>query len=188
MDYRNPLVAALVVALCASLGGCASTPTDVAVERLDARTGTTLTTMPRPAEFLATEGRPAGADPYAYAGPFETNVMGRRRTFLWASTPDAQDEVIDAPTVACDGRALPVVPVASGTADLRLSRDPYPPPTAWNSRWLYGLDAASLACLATAKAVQLVVRLRAGGERRYASVEGAPAQFEAFRARVAAPP
>jgi len=186
MPVRRPASIVTAALLAAALAGCAAAPLDPVAEQLDARTGTTVTALHRPAEFLAAEGRGGATDPYAYAAPFETNEMGQRRTFLWASTPEPQADTAGPPTVTCDGRALGLDPVTEGAQALALSRDPYPPPTAWNARWLFALDDASLGCLATAKEVQLVVRTHDGTVRRYIAVEGAPALFAVFRERIRA--
>ena len=74
--------------LLAALAGCASVPENAVSERLDERTGTTVTTMQKPIELVSTEPRGSNSDPFAYLAPFETNRMGRRELFLWIAVPD----------------------------------------------------------------------------------------------------
>ena len=74
--------------LLAALAGCASVPENAVSERLDERTGTTVTTMQKPIELVSTEPRGSNSDPFAYLAPFETNRMGQRELFLWIAVPD----------------------------------------------------------------------------------------------------
>lgn len=200
----------LAAAVVASLGGCATVPTEPVSEKLDPDTATTITVLTRPIELLSQTTRAKQTDPFAYIAPFETNRMGARDLFLWVSTPQAQGQLTP-PQVMCNGQPLSLQPlygtnsgnvtgdsaapgdnVAGGTptpvkvdlAQLKLSRVPYESPVPWSTQWYFRLPADSLKCLADAEGIALEARAADGGPDQFtASGRKELASLDAFTRR-----
>lgn len=92
---RMLLVWALVVAGCQSAG-----PRRGVSERLDERTGVTVTADGQPIVFARTETRysRSGRD-YLFLGPIEANRQGTRDYYLWVGVGTTLDRGYIAPTV-----------------------------------------------------------------------------------------
>jgi hypothetical protein len=163
-------LAALSLGLGLLLCGCAAVPENGISERLDERTGTTLTAMQRPIELVSTEPRGNNSDPFAYLAPFETNRMGRRELFLWVAVPDERGGAA-APVVLVDGAPLPAKPLGAGAGAVGLAAFPYPAPAPWSAVAAYGIDEGALRTLAAATTIDVTVRYADGRVIRFT---GAP--------------
>jgi len=125
--------------LLAVLSGCVIPQRDVPREMLDEKTGTTVTAMGTALEFYA--ARPEfglQAASFAHLGAFELNQMGARRLLLWLSVlpgdSTGQVKAQDEPTslvIRADDREYRPDLMASGTAQLGLSRTPFDRPAEW---------------------------------------------------------
>lgn len=178
---RSLRITATCVALGAALlSACAATPQERIAERLDESTGTTLTVLNAPLELLAARARSHDADPFAWLAPFETNRMGDRSTLLWVSAPGGG--MRGAPQLLIDGVPLAAAPAPPDPTALGLSRPPYQPPAPWNVQYHYRLDATSLARLAAARELVMVVDYETGAERFVAGAAATAALAE-FAAR-----
>lgn len=142
------------------LGGCATPVVEPLEERLDRDTGTTVMRLARPVELLATAPRARNLDPFAYLAPFETNRVGARRLFLWASMAGDSAAM---PSVHCGELAAPLeAPLAGGVPlDMGLSQLPYRAPAAWSAMHVIPIDTTWLECLASGARLEIEV----GGER-----------------------
>ena len=163
MSFRSTHRVLTFAVIAALLAGCASAPTESARESLDARTGTTLTRLPKPVELLSAETRSASGDPFAYFGPFQTNRMGAYALFLWVAVPVPAPEETQpgSPSIACDDKPVALVPIPGELADLGLSEPPYPLPAPWSKVTYYVLAPGDLECLRQASGA--VLTLDAGG-------------------------
>jgi hypothetical protein len=201
---------AVVCAVAAVLGACATAPSEPVSEKLDPDTATTVTTLSRPIELLSHTSHSKQLDPFAYIAPFETNRMGARDLFLWISTPQAQGQLTQ-PQVLCNGQPLSLQPLSqdSGAAgaqagpgdnvapagssgapvkvdlsQLNLSRAPYEAPVPWSTQWYFRLPPDSLKCLAGAEGISLEARAADGGPEQFTTTERKSlASLDAFTRR-----
>jgi len=146
-----------VAAITCFVGACAQTPLETEMERLDSRTGTTVTVMPKPVELL-TEGRStARSDPFAYVAPFETNRMGTHELFLWVSAPQLAG-ALEPPQVFCGDQPVPLDTFQGTLADVGLSSPPYKQPAPWSVQWVFRLSGEVLDCFATAPRLRVITK------------------------------
>lgn len=157
------------LAVLAGLGGCAAVPENAVSERLDERTGTTVTTMQKPIELVSTEPRGAGSDPFAYLAPFETNRMGRRELYLWIAVPDERGGAA-APVLLIGGEPLAARPLGQEARAVGLGSFPYATPAPWSAVQVFSIDATALGTLATASALDVTVRYADGRVIRFSGV------------------
>jgi hypothetical protein len=163
---RRRAVRALATALALLAAGCAAVPDNAVSERLDERTGTTLTSMRRPVELVSTEPRGNNSDPFAYVAPFETNRMGQRALYLWVAVPDERGGAA-APVVLVNGAPLPARPLAADARGLGLGALPYAAPAPWSSIGVFAIDEAALRSLAAAGTIETTVRYADGRVIRF---------------------
>lgn len=168
--------ALLLVSL--ALAGCASVPDEPVREVLDPNTGTTITRLGQPVEFIAEATRTRGDDPFAYAAPFEVNRMGARRTYLWLSVPGP----IAAPHFLCEGRAVALTRHRESAEVIGISRPVYSSPAPWAEDGVFEISAELLTCLGRDKAPALL--LSAAPEDEFSSATDRSADWRAFDARV----
>jgi len=180
------LAAGLLAGCTGLLAGCATLPVDAAEEQLDRDTGTTVTRLLRPVELLATAPRGRNADPFAYLAPFETNRVGERRLFLWASMPGDSAAMpgdrAGMPSVHCGELAAPLeAPLAGGmpAVGMGLTRLPYRAPAAWSAVHVIPIEPMWLDCLASGARLEVAI-----GEDRFASDGARSGDLAAFRERV----
>lgn len=142
---RNFLASIPFVLLCA----CAAAPGPAVHDKLDAKTGSTVSVIPEPLELLTSGyiGTHTGA--FAYLGPFEIDQMGARTLFLWVLVPhDVSSSV--APVIHCDDAPIEL-PLQSGSLGaIGLAEPPYDPPDPWGTQWYFALDDPALVCFARA--------------------------------------
>ncbi len=181
---RRTLAAAVAVAIAALFGGCAVQPANAVLESLDESTGTSLTRLARPIELLAVEPRGPGADPFAYVAPFETNRMGRRRTYLWLAVPDERGTAAQ-PALSVAGRVV-ALGARQSVGDAGLALSPYARPAPWSTILVFELDATALRALAGAGEWRLA-RDAADPRSVFAGVPRPPQVVADFIARVGGP-
>ncbi|MCC6172156.1 MAG: hypothetical protein IT481_09020 [Gammaproteobacteria bacterium] len=156
----------LAIGLIASLAACAAVPDNGIAERLDERTGTTVTAMQRAIELVSTEPRGGSGDPFAYLAPFETNRMGRRELYLWVAVPDERGGAA-MPVVVVGSGPLPAKPLGADAGSLGLGSFPYPTPAPWSKISVFSIDEAALRSLAAAGALEVSVRYADGRVVRF---------------------
>jgi hypothetical protein len=170
---RIPAVFGLA-ALFALGAGCASLPENAVAERLDERTGTTVTAMQRPVELVSTEPRGSNSDPFAYVAPFETNRMGARQLYLWVAAPDERGGA-GVPVVLLGNEPLALRPLGTDPRAAGLASFPYAAPAPWSAQQVYQIDEAALRSLAAAASIDITVRY---ADARVVRFSGAPRPAE----------
>jgi hypothetical protein len=140
-----------VLAVAAALGACAALPDDSpVVEQLDPDTGATIARLGRPIELYRDTFVQDATGRFAFIGPFETNQMGTRETFLWLAVPIEAAQDAEPPTVEVNGKPLALGAMGRGADFAALRGSPYKIPTPWSSMYYFKLDAALLAQLGAA--------------------------------------
>jgi len=159
-------------------------------DRLDAKTGSTVSVLPEPLELLTSGyiGTHTGA--FAYLGPFEIDQMGARTLYLWVLLPhDISSSV--APVIHCDDAAVTLPLQAGGLAAMGLAESPYAPPDPWGAQWYFALDDTTLVCFARAHQITLDIPNARGEPVRFTAesaknVAGFPV-IQTFAARRGTP-
>ncbi len=157
----------LVAAASFFLGGCAALPDDApVVEQLDSETGTTVTRLGRPVEVYRESIREPSlqesAGRFAFFGPFETNLMGKRELFVWLAVPI--EPVADSvPVVEVNGAALSLGPPGRNADFAMLHTSPYKIPTPWSAMYYFKVDDSIVSRLG--EATDLAVRVLEGGKK-----------------------
>jgi len=155
-----------LVACALLLAACAALPDDApVVEELDPQTGTTIARLGRPVELYRENFREdATGERFAFFGPFETNNMGNRKSFLLIGLPEERAAAPVPPVLLVNG--TPVELDTPGHApDFAGLRDaPYKIPTPWVQIYYYRMDAALMARLgeATSLRIQVMENTRTG--------------------------
>lgn len=148
----------LATASLALLYGCAAVPDDAPiVEKLDQDTGLTVARIGRPVEMYRDSFLKDVTGRFAFLGPFETNQMGARETFLWIAVPIELAEIDDPPQVQVDGAPLELGTPGRSPEFAGLMRSPYKVPTPWSATFYYRVDPALLDRLGMAKSLTLQV-------------------------------
>ena len=168
---------ALLWAAC--LVGCASTPADSILDRLDPDTATTVTLVAQPIQLITESPRGGAGDPFAYVAPFETDRAGTRALYLWVSAPQNIGP-IDAPKLLCDGRVLALQSIPSDLSQLQLAKAPYAVPGPFSSQWYYSLPHESLECLGGAQGISLETTGLKGEAERFTAAGKTLAPLKAF--------
>jgi hypothetical protein len=131
------------------LGACAAAPGPSVNDKLDAKTGSTVSVIPAPVELLTSGyiGTHTGA--FAYLGPFEIDQMGTRTLYLWVLLPNDVSAAV-LPVIHCDDTPVTLTVQTGGFAGMGLAEPPYVAADPWGAQWYFALDDATLACLARA--------------------------------------
>lgn len=161
------------------LAGCATSPSQPVVERLDPDTATTVTAINKPVELVAENLHNVGADPFAFLAPFETDRMGSRAQYLWMSAPGVENATIE-PQLMCDGRPLALSPVQDDLGRFGLSHAPYEKPAPWSVQWYFQLPPDTLKCLAEAQRVTLETHASTGQSDQFVVDSKGLAAIRAF--------
>jgi hypothetical protein len=175
---------AVAAVMVAALTSCASAPLDPVSDRLDSETATTVTVLHAPVELISETPHGGVGDPFAYVAPFETDRMGERSLYLWASAPQ-QSGPLAAPKVSCDGHELSLQALSGDLAEFKLSRPPYTPPAPWSAQWYFKLPPESLECLGAAQGIALETQPSQSGTEpeRFSASGKALAELQAFARR-----
>jgi hypothetical protein len=123
------------------LSACATAPGPAVHDKLDAKTGSTVSVLPEPVELLTSGyiGNHTGA--FAFLGPFEIDQMGARTLYLWVLLPhDISSSVV--PVIHCDDATVTLPLQSGGLAAMGLAESPYAPPDPWGAQWYFALDHA----------------------------------------------
>jgi hypothetical protein len=155
--FRGLAARLLGFGVLGALAACATTPSDDESERLDSNTGTTVTLMPKPVEFIVDRTRGPKTDPFAYLAPFETNRMGAHELYLWVSAPQINGPLSD-PQVFCGEQQIQLEASTADMKALGLSDPPYKLPAPWSAQWYFKLSGEVLDCLTTAKRLRIVTQ------------------------------
>jgi hypothetical protein len=172
--------------LCLLLGACAAAPGPTVHDKLDAKTGSTVSVIPEPVELLTSGyiGTRTGA--FAYLGPFEIDQMGARTLYLWILLPhDVSASVL--PVIHCDDTPVTLSLLSNGLGSMGLAEPPYEAADPWGAQWYFALDDATLACLARAHQITFDIPNARGNTVRFIAesaknAAGFPA-LETFAAR-----
>jgi hypothetical protein len=145
---KNCLTSVLLLLLAA----CASTPPAPVEDKLDSKTGSTVSVLPEAVTLLTSGYVGARTGAFAYLGPFEVDEMGKRTLYLWVLVPkDVSATVM--PLVLCDGNAVELPLQKGSLTDMGLAESPYEPADPWGTQWYFSLSDTALACLAHAKVI-----------------------------------
>ena len=141
----------------ALLSACAALPDDAPiVEKLDTETGVTVTRLGQPVELYRETFLQEAAGKFAFLGPFETNLMGKRELFLWLALP-VEPLTDSIPTVEVNGAAL-TLGAAGRAADFAgLHKPPYKIPTPWSAMYYFKIDEAIVTQLGDATDLSIQV-------------------------------
>jgi hypothetical protein len=189
--YRNgtPFPAAgsflfpLAFLVVSALAGCATAPTEADTERLDTKTGTTLTVMPKPVELIVDKARGTKTDPFAYIAPFETNRMGSHELYLWISAPQVAGP-LGVPKVYCGETPIALEGYEGSMADVGLSSPPYKMPAPWSRQWFFKLPGEVLDCFASATRIRVVTQAGDAEPESFVAEGAAISGLSAFVARL----
>jgi len=165
--------------LAATVGACATAPSQPVVEKLDPDTATTVTVLKKPVELVAETLHNGGGDPFAFIGPFETDRMGNRTRYLWMSAPAVQNAKLE-PRLLCDGQAVTLSPVNDDMSHLGLSHPPYEKPAPWSMEWYFQLPPETLQCLADAQRVTVETHADTGQSDQFSVDSKGLATLKAF--------
>lgn len=151
---RNFLLAAVVACLTA----CASMPDDApVVEQLDEDTGLTVARLGKPLELYRENFRQDTAGKFAFFGPFETNQMGRRETYLWIALPLEKSDSPATPIVTVNGARLALGEPGRAADAAGLRKPPYKIPMSWIAMFYYRIDDATIATLGEARSIKVQI-------------------------------
>lgn len=162
---KNHLASLLVL-----LGtACATVPSAPVQDKLDSKTGSTVSVLPDPLTLLTSGYVGARAGAFAYLGPFEVDEMGKRTLYLWVLLPETVSASV-APVIQCDGNVVDLAQQHGSLAAMGLAEPPYEPADPWGTQWYFALSDAALVCLAHAHLIALEIP-NAKGEILHFDVE-----------------
>jgi hypothetical protein len=165
--HRNPLLSLLFLLLVA----CATTAPAPVEDKLDSKTGSTVSVLPDVVTLLTSGYIGARTGAFAYLGPFEVDEMGKRTLYLWVLVPkDVSGSVV--PVIQCDGYIVELPLQKGSLADMGLAESPYDPPDPWGTQWYFSLNDANLVCFAHAHVIALEIP-NANGDVLHFQVESA---------------
>jgi hypothetical protein len=157
-DHRDTRVnqKLLSAVLLFVLAGCAAAPGPQVHDKLDARTGSTVSVIPEPVELVTSAYFGTRTGTFAFLGPFETDQMGARALFLWVLVPHDVSTSVP-PIIRCDDTPMTLTLHSGSLHDLGIAEPPYEPPDPWGTQWYFALDDATLACFAHAHAIDFEI-------------------------------
>jgi hypothetical protein len=170
----------------ALLSACAALPDDApVVEQLDTETGATVTRLGRPVELYRETFLQEAAGKFAFLGPFETNLMGKRELFLWLALP-VEPLTDSVPSVEVNGAALTLGTPGRAADFAGLHQAPYKIPTPWSAMYYFRIDEAIVTQLgdATDLNINVLESVKNGTVKTlFASKVTADARLKDFAAR-----
>lgn len=134
------------------IASCATAPPAPVQDKLDSKTGSTVSVLPDPVVLLTSGYVGARTGAFAYLGPFEVDEMGKRMLYLWVLVPKDVSATV-APVIKCDSNIVDVPLQKGSLADMGLAESPYEPLDPWGTQWYFSLTDAALVCLAHAKVI-----------------------------------
>ena len=138
------------------LAACATAPPAPVQDKLDSKTGSTVSVLPDPVNLLTSGYIGARPGAFAYLGPFEVDEMGKRTLYLWVLVPKDVSASV-APIVLCDANAVDLPLQKGSLADMGLTASPYEPLDPWGTQWYFSLSDAALVCFAHAHTIALEI-------------------------------
>jgi len=173
-----------LLAVCLCLTACTPWAAQPVLEKLDTVSGLTVIALAKPAQLTTERNRGPDRDPFAFLAPFETDRMGSRELYLWASVPQDKGSVQHM-EILCDDQPLALRRLEGRPTGV--SRSPYPLPAPWSSEWYFSLPDGALQCLAGARTVSVVAQLSGEVEDRFHSWPDAVKSLAAFASHHANP-
>jgi len=180
---QKSLILSVLVLL---LAGCATAPSAPVEDKLDSKTGSTVSVLPDVVTLLTSGYVGARTGAFAYLGPFEVDEMGKRSLYLWVLVPkDVSASVV--PAIQCDGNRVDLPLQKGSLAEMGLADSPYEPQDPWGTQWYFALSDAALVCIAHARVIAVEIP-NAKGEILHFQVENAKnttgfPQIEAYAER-----
>lgn len=139
------------------LGACAALPDDApVVEQLDTETGTTIARLGRPLELYRETYLQDPSGRFAFFGPFETNQMGKRESFLWIAVP-MEPVAESVPVIEVNGAPLSLGTPGRAADFAGIHKSPYKIPTPWSAMYYFRVDSDLVARLGEATKVTIRV-------------------------------
>src|SRR5450755_881374 len=135
MCVNQKLLAGVLLLL---LAGCAAAPGPQVHDKLDAKTGSTVSVIPEPVELVTSTYFGARTGTFAFLGPFETDQMGTRALFLWVLVPHDVSSSVP-PIIRCDDTPVTLNLHSGSLSDLGIAESPYEPPDPWGTQWYFAL-------------------------------------------------
>jgi hypothetical protein len=170
----GPLRPAFILCTLAALAACATTASQASLsERLDERTGITVTTLDRPLEFfcpLPEKGLDAAS--FADVGLAELNRMGTRSYYLWISVLWGRTDPnrTDSPKLAAIALDLGDDSVAfdAGTRVEQPARVKlYTPQAEWSEELTFALTVDQVRSISHAALPALAISTESGAQYRF---------------------
>jgi hypothetical protein len=168
MHVHQNFLSGLVLLL---LAGCATAPPAPVQDKLDSKTGSTVSVLPDPLNLLTSGYIGARTGAFAYFGPFEVDEMGKRTLYLWVLVPKDVSASV-APVLKCDANVVDLPLQKGSLADMGLAESPYEALDPWGTQWYFSLTDAALVCFAHAHSIALEIP-DAKGELLHFQVESA---------------
>jgi hypothetical protein len=138
------------------LAACATSARAPVQDKLDAKTGSTVSVLPDVVTLLTSGYLGARTGAFAYLGPFEVDEMGKRTLYLWVLVPKDVSASV-APVIQCDANIVDLPLQKGSLADMGLAESPYEPLDPWGTQWYFSLTDAALVCFAHAHAIALQI-------------------------------
>jgi hypothetical protein len=156
------------------LAACTATlPQARLTERIDERTGITITTLDRPLEFFAPLPE-QGIDAASFAdlGLAEANRMGTRTYYLWISVlwgrSDAKRPQVPQPTsITIDLGTTSLGFEITRRVDPPVGTPLYSPPAQWSDEFVFPLTIDQVRAIAHAPTFALAIATQAGAPRSF---------------------
>jgi hypothetical protein len=166
--------ASLALLLVAGLTACAATRPEVRLnERLDERTGSTITTLDRPLEFFAPQPeRGIDAASFADLGLAEVNTMGTRSYYLWTSvlwgrTDPNKTSTPRVASIAVESERDSLLFKAAERIDAPGHVTLYAPQADWSEQIVCSLTVDQVRAIATAQTLTLTIAIGTGESQRF---------------------
>jgi hypothetical protein len=166
--------ASLALLLLAGLTACAATRPEARLnERLDERTGSTITTLDRPLEFFAPQPeRGIDATSFADLGLAEINSMGARSYYLWTSVLWGRTDSDKASTpritsIAVESEKATLLFKAAERVDPPGHVTLYAPQADWGEQIVLALTVDQARAIATAQTLTVTIAIGTAESQRF---------------------
>ncbi len=155
------------------------------VEQLDTETGTTIARLGRPLELYRETYLQDPSGRFAFFGPFETNQMGKRESFLWIAVP-MEPVAESVPVIEVNGAPLSLGTPGRAADFAGIHKSPYKIPTPWSAMYYFRVDSDLVARLgeATKVTIRVLETAKSGDINSVFALDvGADARLKDFAAR-----